>query len=71
MKTVLLSLAAVAALSSAAFASSEPRCWYGQNAPACVDSQSTNATRKEAPVKSNLDQNVREFDHDRETTRPY
>lgn len=74
MKKILLSLAAVAALSSAAFASSEPRCWYGQNAPSCVEFQSTNATGNDSGPTlddKNRGNDVREFDHERETTRPY
>ena len=66
MKTILVSLAAVGLLASSAFASSEPRCWYGQNSPSCVASQSTNATRTgDSKAKSVMGNEVREFDHER------
>ncbi len=74
MKKILLSLAAVAALSSAAFASSGPRCWSGQDGPSCAGFQSTNATGNDSgPLldDKNRGNDAREFDHERETTRPY
>lgn len=95
MKTVLVSLAAAGLLASSAFASSEPRCWYGNDRPFCRSFQSTNATGNDkggTATARNLDTNhdgqvserekqdardadsrarAEEFDHDRETTRPY
>lgn len=72
MKTVLVSLAAVAALASAAFASPEPRCWYGQNSKSCVAFQSTNGTRTgDEKFSKDRGGDVRETDHNRATTRPY
>lgn len=71
MKTVLVSLAAAGLLASSAFASSEPRCWYGQNAPACREFQRTDATNLGGGLKSVTGNGEREFDHERETTRPY
>lgn len=68
MKSIALAAsAALLALSGAsANASSEPRCWYGENSPSCVASQDTNATRTGDEKANTVTGNeVREFDHER------
>lgn len=72
MKFVLSTVATLGVLAGVANASPEPRCWYGVNAPACRDFQRTEATNtgglKGEKASANSE---REFDHERETTRPY
>lgn len=69
-----LALSIVAAgllVAGGASANSEPRCWYGNDRPHCSSPAGTNTTGKSEPANSVSGNEVREFDHDRETTRPY
>ena len=71
LRGLALSIVAAGLSIGSAHANSEPRCWYGNDRPHCQAPAGTNTTGKSEPANSVSGNEVREFDHDRETTRPY